>query len=140
MRARDIMTAAPKTVNASDTVEVAVEALRWLDARHLPVVDDDGVLVGVVSDRDLRSIMPLPDLSEDDYEERWRAAQSRPVATVMSTDPVSVDPDAGLREIIQPMVEHKIGAVAVVDGDLHPIGIVSYIDVLRATLSGVESR
>ncbi|MBX3192417.1 MAG: CBS domain-containing protein [Labilithrix sp.] len=133
MNARDIMTPMPRTVNARETVEVAIEALRWLDARHLPVVDDDGVLVGMLSDRDLRSLMPPPGLSEDEVEERLRAAQIEPIEAVMNTSPISVEPEADLREVVEPMLEHRVGAIPVVDGDLHPIGIVSYIDILRAT-------
>jgi acetoin utilization protein AcuB len=133
MRARDIMTPDPRTVNLKAPVEVAIEALRWLDARHLPVVDDDGVLVGMVSDRDLRPLAPPPGAPEEDVDERLALAQKEPVEAVMNSSPVSVDPEAALQDIVQPMVEHKIGAVPVVDDELHPIGIVSYIDVLRAT-------
>ena len=56
MIARDLMTEAPATVGPTATVRKAVDILQTLDIRHLPVVNDDGELIGMLSDRDLRSL------------------------------------------------------------------------------------
>jgi acetoin utilization protein AcuB len=52
----------------------------------------------------------------------------------MSTDVLSVDPETDVGEVVDLMIEHRVGAVPVVDADSEElVGIVSYMDVLRAS-------
>jgi len=114
--ARELMTESPTVVDATATLRNAIEKLQALDVRHLPVVDTDGQLVGMLSDRDLRSaVLPL-DAS---------------VSSIMSTDVIAVDLEADVAEIIDLMLDNKIGAVPVLDSDDVLVGIISYVDVLR---------
>lgn len=114
--ARELMTESPTVVDATATLRNAIEKLQSLDVRHLPVVDTDGQLVGMLSDRDLRSaVLPL-DAS---------------VSNVMSTDVIAVDLEADVAEIIDLMLDNKIGAVPVLDSDDVLVGIISYVDILR---------
>lgn len=63
-----------------------------------------------------------------------------PVVKVMSSDVITVDPEPELDEIVELLVEHRIGAVPVVrSGTREVIGIVSYIDVLRAVQDSLDS-
>jgi acetoin utilization protein AcuB len=124
--ARDLMTASPVVVDRAATIRVALERLQSLDVRHLPVVDTEGALIGMVSDRDLRAHMLAPSLDAL-------------VSSIMTTDVISVDLDADAAEIIDLMLDHKIGAVPVIDADGELVGIVSYVDVLRE-LSGVAAE
>jgi CBS domain-containing protein len=121
MIAADIMTNDPRTVRADDSIGEAYEVLRELDVRHVPVVNNDGDLVGILSDRDLagRSRESLP-------------SSTARVADVMSGAVVAVDPQAELREVIDRLLENHISAVPVVDGESKVVGIVSYVDVLRS--------
>lgn len=123
--AADLMTENPRTILEDASIEDALQVLEELDVRHVPVVDDDGNLVGMLSDRDLG---PL----KDDYDEdnAVRRARTR-VAERMTSDVVSTNMDAEIEEIVELMLDHKIGAVPVVDGEGHVVGIVSYVDVLR---------
>jgi acetoin utilization protein AcuB len=56
----------------------------------------------------------------------------RQVSELMSGDVVTVEPDTDLREVIDDLLEERIGAVPVVSGPDGVVGIVSYVDVLRA--------
>jgi len=133
MRIRDVMTEALVVVPASTTLGEALRTLDDHDIRHLPVVSRDE-LVGIVSDRDLRPFYALLQGPVD----RWAQELARPVSQVMRGHVMSVLPDDPLTAAIDLMLEFKIGAVAVVDpadrGQL--MGIVSYVDVLRALRPG----
>jgi CBS domain-containing protein len=101
--------------------------------RHLPVVDEQGELVGMLSDRDLRAL-------ERPYAQDAETVGTRlqnagvPVATIMSGNVTSVDPDADVTEVMELMLENKIGALPVVDAEGALVGIVSYVDVFRSLL------
>lgn len=123
--AADLMTSNPRTIQDGASVADAIEVLEELDVRHLPVVDSEGNLVGILSDRDLR-----PLATERDPESRVRLIRT-PVADLMTSGVVSVVPDTELSEIIDLMLDHRIGAVPVVDGEGQVVGIVSYVDILR---------
>lgn len=122
----DLMTENPRTISQGASVADAIEVLEQLDIRHLPVVDDDDNLVGMLSDRDLR-----PLLGERDEEDPVRRARTL-VSDLMTSGVVSVTTDAEVSEIIELVLDNKIGAVPVVDGEGHVVGIVSYVDILRA--------
>lgn len=120
------MTPDPYALEPTATVAEALALLRELDVRHLPVINDDREVVGMLSDRDLRGLA----LAEPTAE--WpRGRLDILVSEVMSTDVLAVDLDTPADEIVELMLEYKIGAVPVVDAEHHLIGIVSYIDVLR---------
>jgi acetoin utilization protein AcuB len=131
MTAADLMTENPRTIRATDTIAQALDALQSMEIRHLPVVDDANELVGILSDRDLGSMMRSFTEGADAQRLIVPLSQRR-VADFMSGDVVSVDTDADLGEITDTMLDQRIGAVPVVDGEGSVVGIISYVDVLRA--------
>lgn len=131
MNAADLMTENPRTIRPTDPVSEAIDALQSMEIRHLPVVDDEGNLVGMLSDRDLGPLMRS--FTEGaDAERMILPLSQRRVVDFMSADVVSVDPDADVADVIETMLEQRIGAVPVVDGEGDVVGIISYVDVLRA--------
>jgi len=121
-RADDVMTANPITIPATATLEEATRVMIHLAMRHLLVVDDDGRLLGIVSDRDLRG------------PTRARTAPpapSTPIADLMTRAVITASPDEDIHAIAKLMLARSIGAVPIVDRADHPIGIISYVDVLR---------
>lgn len=122
----EVMTENPATVDASRSVREVLRELYELDVRHLPVVDN-GQLVGIVSDRDMRAVtVPLLDGGSGDQLDQS-------ISDLMSSDVVSVDPEMDLTEVVDLMIEHRIGAVPVVAPETQDlVGIVSYIDILKA--------
>ena len=128
--AEDVMTKDPTTIDVNASAGEAIEALQSIDARHLPVVDRQGELVGMVSDRDLGSW--ARQFSEgEDARRSIETLSTVGVADIMSSDPVSVDADADVDEIVETMLYRKVGALPVVDDQNRVVGIVSYVDLLR---------
>ena len=131
LRAEDVMTRNPVTLDITSTVQDAADMMFAAEVRHIPVVTH-GTLVGMISDRNLRSYMlPRPERIFRADEERARMAGS--VSAVIPSDVITARPDTPVAELLDILLEEKIGAVPVLapdTGDL--IGMVSYIDVLRA--------
>src|SRR5262245_57877663 len=120
MRATEIMTEDPMTVEVTAKIAEAIDILQTLEIRHLPVVDRGGTLVGMISDRDLRSAN----------------GKEESIAAIMSADVSTIDPETDVEEIIDLLLELKVGALPVVDEETKELmGIVSYVDVLRALRS-----
>lgn len=128
MLARDIMTKDPVVARPETPIADVVDTFADEGFRHLPVVEDEE-LVGVVSDRDVR-IFSLGQLTLDGMSARARLRM--PIAKIMTGAPLSVDPDDDVDDVIEIMVENKVGAVLVVDPDGKVVGIISTIDVLLA--------
>lgn len=115
--ARNLMTQSPAVIDVTSAVGSAIERFAKLDIRHLPVVDSDGALVGMLSDRDVARA------SDANIETS--------VASVMSDPVLVLTPEIEMSAIAQAMIDYKVGALPVVNGENALIGIVSYIDLLR---------
>ncbi len=122
------------TAHSDDYLMDAVLRMETRGVRHLPVVDGDGRLVGMLSDRDVRTAYgnSLRPLSPGDARVRL---QSTRVGDAMSRTPFRVEQSATIEEISHRFIDHRIGAIAVVDADEKVMGIVSYVDVLQAMVS-----
>jgi acetoin utilization protein AcuB len=126
-----MMTRQPVTMDITGTVQEAADLMFAADVRHIPVVEH-GTLVGMISDRDVRSYMlPRSERIFQADEERARLAES--ISAVMPSEVMTIRPDTPVAELLDIMLEEKIGAVPVLAPDTGElIGMVSYIDVLRA--------
>ncbi|WP_438043415.1 CBS domain-containing protein [Sorangium sp. So ce128] len=131
--AAELMTENPRTVRVDDPIGEAVNVLQTMDFRHVPVVDEQGELVGMLSDRDLRALQSP--YAEDTAEVGAAPRKARaPVSTIMSGNVVSASPDADVAELMELMLDNKIGALPIVDGEGALVGIVSYVDIFRGLL------
>lgn len=129
--AREVMTPNPLVLPLTASVREGMEALAAQDVRHVPVVNEDGELVGILSDRDLRK---LPFASADMVTamgDPVRKALDQPISSIMSGGVVAADQDTAIGEIAELMIDQRIGAVPITDADGRPVGIVSYVDILR---------
>ena len=117
-----IMTREVFTVHPDDLVDFAASLMDWEHVRHVPVEDERGRLVGILTHRQLLRMIG-----------RGLGGKTRTVAVgeIMQADPVTVTPDTGTLEAVQTMRGEKVGCLPVVeDGKL--VGIVSehdFIDV-----------
>lgn len=120
------MTRDPLTVNIEATLTEVVRKLLERNVRHLPVVDAENRLLGIVSDRDVRAVVGVP--SEAWGDERL---DDRGVAEIMSVEPITVRADEPLLKAVSRFVDERVGALPVVDPKGRLVGILSYLDVLR---------
>jgi len=131
MIAKDVMTPKPVTATVRATVAEVLDVMRELEIRHVPVVDR-GVLVGMVSDRDLARVDVAQVLALQGAEGLSQELAT-PITRIMSTDVISVEPDTEVTDVVGLLIEHRVGALPVVQPDTRTVvGIISYIDVLRA--------
>ena len=141
---RDWMTENLVTLSPEASVAEALTLCRERRIRHIPILEE-GRLVGLVSDRDLRDASPA--LGEP---ERARTLQEIRVAEVMTREVITVDPQDSIENAAQQMYELKIESLpvvtegAVADGgsmvaEEEVLGIVTSSDVMRAlvTLAGL---
>ncbi len=131
MIALDVMAEDPRWVEENATVGEAVRILDDVAVRHLPVLRD-GVVVGIVSDRDLRSALPPVATLEADPVSLLSWLDTA-VAEIMTQPVTTVEPDRDVLDVVDRLLEEHIGAVLVVDPDSNRLaGVISYVDILRA--------
>lgn len=139
MEVSEIMTANPESAKVTDSIRTVLMKLVELDVRHIPIVEA-GELVGMISDRDLRTYL-LPMSTQLDAANNSDARFDRPVSTMMQGDVLLTHPDTDITEVIDLMIDHRVGALPVCDpinGTL--VGIVSYIDILRESREHFEQE
>lgn len=136
MRVADWMSADPVTVEPATPLHEARRLLSHYGIRHLPVMRG-GVLVGVISDRDLRNADDLPrDLGPDDPQTRQAAI----VEDVMSTPAYFVTGDDRIETAARLMLSRRISAAPVVDADRSLVGMITTTDCLLAMLQPAAAR
>lgn len=137
MTARDVMTPDPVTATAQASIAEVWDLMRELDVRHVPVVDG-GALVGMVSDRDLARL-DIGQVLAFRGAEAVGQELAVPVVAIMSSDVIFVEPETDLSEVVGLLIEHRVGALPVIRPDTRRVvGIISYIDVLRAVQDELE--
>lgn len=126
----EVMTRRLAAVHPDDRLVDAAAMMMHRGARHLPVIDGTRQLIGMLSDRDVRTAIgdPLAALRE----EGKGAASSTRVSEAMTREPRTLRPDAPLSEAVRILLQDRFGAIPIVDEEDELLGIVSYIDVLRA--------
>lgn len=134
LRASDVMQGSVEHAHARDNLASAALKMVRRGVRHLPVVDHETRLIGMLSDRDLRSAVGDPELLVDAQQLVLRLDQRR-VEDAMTRTPAIAPPDAPLTQLARRLSEEQLGALVIVDQERHLLGIVSYVDVLQAMLT-----
>jgi acetoin utilization protein AcuB len=129
LRVADCMTRGAATIRADALARGAAEMMRTRRIRHLPVVDGDRGLVGIVTDRDLRHVLfdPVVQARAGHLADVLNAVT---VSDVMTRAVVTTRPEMPLREAARLMHERKVGALPVVARG-RIVGILSETDVLK---------
>ena len=142
----DVMSRAPIVVKRETPLNEAVQILAQRRISGLPVVDDAGKLVGIISETDLMwqetgvtppaYIMFLDSViylqNPATYERDLHKALGQTVGEVMSKNSITVSPDKTLREAAKLMQEHNVHRLPVLDSEGQVIGILTRGDVIRA--------
>jgi acetoin utilization protein AcuB len=134
MKVAEVMTAHPLTASPSESVGQAEELMHANSIRQLPVIEA-GQLVGIVTDRDIRSFLNSSFLESPRGRER---ALNTEIREIMTTEPVTLMPDDDLEDAVELLSEQKMGGIPVVDDTEGVVGIVTYVDALRCFLTQLQ--
>ena len=124
------MTSSPQTIEPSATIADASELMRKNKIRRLPVVEK-GKLVGIVTDRDLRSVSPSPATTLSIFELNYLLAKMQ-VKDIMHKDVVTIHLDATIEEAALSMSNHHIAGLVVVDALGTVAGIITETDIFKS--------
>jgi acetoin utilization protein AcuB len=115
----------------TDILEIG-KIMRDNKIRHIPVVDDAYSLLGIVTDRDIRSAMPSVASEDFNSKEERDKLSGLKAKELMTTDLVTVSPLYTLQDVLLLFQKHHFGALPVVDDNRTLLGIISIRDLLRA--------
>lgn len=132
MRVVDVMSKFVIAAEPTTSLRAGLEVMDREEIRHLPVVDDEGVL-GVLSKHYLQNLVTLA-TDREEYENLLEQSIESFLATrfTKARDVIVARPDDGLRKAIDLLLDHKLTALPVVDDDREVVGVISYVDVLDA--------
>lgn len=122
------MTTAPRAIARDASLVEAEKLMEEQGIRHLPVVED-GRLLGVLTDRDVKFVESFPDVNPATVV----------VEQAMSPEPYSVSPDTGLDEVALTMAEQRYGSAVVVQNG-HVVGIFTVVDACRCLSELLQTR
>jgi CBS domain-containing protein len=144
LKARDVMTAEPVCVSPSTTIRELARVFEENEVSGVPVVNQEGLVVGIVSKTDLirrcaEGTDEIPPaflfevLSEQGDEGETSEVMPEPLVCVqdfMTEDPVMVSPEVSAASVAREMFERHIHRVVVVDEEKFPVGIITSLDLL----------
>lgn len=140
MKAREFMRRDLTSVELDATIAEVIYLMEQSGLSSLPVLDDEGVLVGVISEKDLiRAALPgnlemlhsasfLPSLNQ--LTRRLQEMADHPVSEYMRSDVIFVRPDDEDLQIADTLIRHELKQIPVVDEQGHLVGVIRRIDLL----------
>ena len=124
MRVQDLMSSPTITCHINETLDIAAQKMWDEDIGALPIVDDGGQLIGMITDRDV---------CMGAYTQ-GRSLDVVPVRSAMARDVIWAHPEQSVGELEQVMSKHQVRRIPVIDGAGRPIGIVSLSDLARESV------
>lgn len=123
------------TISRDTGILEANALLKEHKIRHIPVIDPENTLLGIVTDRDIRSAMPS--ILSDDFDSANAREKLAGITAgdIMTQNPVTVSPTYTLQDALLLMQGKKVGAFPVVDKDKKLKGIISIRDLMRAFIN-----
>lgn len=118
------------TVRPEDVLDLAASLMHWRHVRHVPVEDDAGKLIGIVSHRDLIELMAAG---------KFAASGATLVSDIMKTDLITIDPETLTLDALDLMRIHNIGCLPVIKND-RLVGLVTAYDFLTVSAKLLEER
>ena len=128
------------TINPDNSI---LEAKEKMDKHHIhsmPVVEKDNFLVGIVTDRDIRSALPSGLMNEEESKPIKERLATLKIRDIMTANVITVSPAQTLEDALLLMQKVRVGAFPVVDQEGKVIGIISHRDLMRAFINvlGIE--
>ncbi|MCH5143994.1 CBS domain-containing protein [Desulfovibrio sp. UIB00] len=107
--------------------------------RRIPVVDENGQVIGIISDRDVRDASPSKATTLDMYEMHYLLAELK-AKNIMTAKPITVKPTDTVEQAALIMLDNKVGGLPVVDDSGKLVGIISDHDVFKALVDITGAR
>ena len=123
------------TVGPETSIFEAQELMAKNKIRHLPVIDSDGRLLGIVTDRDIRSALPYEFFKKPPRKEEKEKFSKLQSKDIMSKNPITISPTYTIQDALLMIQDAKVGALPVVDEEKRLKGIISVRDLLRAFIN-----
>ncbi|HEY51951.1 MAG TPA: CBS domain-containing protein [Caldilineae bacterium] len=132
MIARDVMTPDPFTIGPNHAIGAALAKMRRGGFRRLPVVEN-GKLIGIITDRDLRLAMNSPYVLREGWYDSYLMEHIE-VRSCMTPNPVTASATDDLIDIVELMERRKIGGLPIVEGG-KLVGIITETDLLHCLIA-----
>ncbi len=141
MRTANWMTKDPVSVLPTTSLSKCQKLLKMHNIRRLPVVDEDNHVVGIISDRDVKSASPSKASSLEVHEMQYLLAEVK-ARDIMTPNPVTVRSNETISSVAMLMQDRKIGGLPVVDNNNCLIGIITDQDIFKVLvdISGARIR
>ncbi len=123
------------TVDPETKIFDAQELMQANNIRHLPVIEKDDKLVGIVTDRDIRSALPYSFFKKSLDELEKEKISTLRAKDIMSKKPITISPSYTIQDALIMIQESNVGALPVVDDKGKITGIISVMDLLRAFIN-----
>ncbi len=122
------MTSRPITITPSAPVVEAYRLMREFGVRRLPVVDEEGTLIGIVTLSDVQRLIPIAGQEQD--VESALLLRATKVEEIMTWDPIAVRPDVTVQEAAELMLDFQVSGLPVIEGG-QVVGIITESDIFR---------
>lgn len=144
MLIKDWMSTSVATVGPDESMMKASKLMKDKAIRRLPVVDDKGKLIGIVSDRDIKEASPSKATTLDVHELYYLLSEIK-VKDIMTKNPVRLKPDDSVEKAAVLLSDRKLGGLPIVDDDDKVLGIITekdlfdiLIEITRVRDGGVQ--
>ena len=127
------------TVKADTSLLKCRNLMKEKNIRRVPVVDDDNHVIGIISDRDVKSASPSKATALEVHETQYLLAEIK-ARDIMTPSPVTVKPDATVENAAVLMVDRKIGGLPVVGDDGKLCGIITDQDIFKVLIDITGAR
>jgi acetoin utilization protein AcuB len=136
-----VMTKNVVTIDKDADISQAQDKMSKHRFRHLPVVDENNRLIGIVTDRDIRSVLPSSYLDEEERRKEWNRFSKHNVNDIMTHNPATLSPLDTIQDALLLLHKKQFGALPVVVEQHKLIGIISVRDLLREFINvlGLET-
>ncbi len=133
LRAYQVMTSPVVTLPPETPLREAWALFKEKGFHHIPVLDQQQRLLGVITDRDL--LHAAADLDQPQHRTTTKTPSSPSIIELIHQHVLTATPEAGLTEVVQVMLEHRIDSMPVVDHKGALVGIITQSDILRTVLN-----
>ena len=138
MNVSDMMTSKPATIRLHNTLRDALELMETVGCHHLPVLNNEDHLIGIISDRDCRTALNSPYIMRERWQDEELAVRLQ-ARTIMSPAPIVIAPEAPAEEAAHLMLRHHISCLPVMR-DETLVGIVTTSDILIAFVNHAKQN